>query len=242
MRSSLTRKTLRDNRRSTLGWLVGVAAFLTIYTSAYRQVGKDADSRRQATDVMPEGVRDVLGWQGFADGAGYLEATVYSVFVPFLFIMFATILGARAIAGPEESGTLELLLANPVSRRSFVLQRFTALVLAVVLVSLVPLALMPLFDKGFDMGVGAAKVTAASVGLMLLALLFGTLALTVGAATGRRGIVFAVAGVMAVGGYLARTLGNLFDALQPMRWFSPFQYYLGGDPLRKGFDVGYLLV
>jgi ABC-2 type transport system permease protein len=51
-----------------------------------------------------------------------------------LLIIFTTGIGARAIAGEEESGRLDLLLAYPVSRTRVVVQRFAALVVATLLV------------------------------------------------------------------------------------------------------------
>lgn len=239
MLSSLVRKTLRDDRRATIGWAVGVAVFVTIYVSAYSQVGKQSAS---AADSMPKAVRDLLGWQSLATGAGYLEATIYNIFTPLLLIMFSIMMGSRGIAIPEERGTLEILMANPMSRRRFILDRFTSLVTVIVLVALVPWALVLAMNSSVGTNVPAANISAASLGLMLLALLFGSVAFAIGAATGRRSLVLAVSGVLAVATYLARILGGVINGLGWLRWISPFQYYLGSDPLRSGFHVGYLAV
>jgi ABC-2 type transport system permease protein len=93
-----------------------------------------------------------------------------------------------------------------------------------------------------DLGIGAGPITAATLGLALLGLGFGTVALTTGALTGRRGLVLGVTAALAVSAYLAYTVGGQVQSLGAMRKLSPFYYYLGGDPLRTGLDLGHLAV
>jgi ABC-2 type transport system permease protein len=68
---------------------------------------------------------------------GYLQGTLFALLGPLLAVMMAVAAGARAIAGDEEAGTLELLLAHPVSRTRLLLERFGALAAAVILLRLV---------------------------------------------------------------------------------------------------------
>lgn len=235
---SLIRKTLRDSRRMLIGWLVGVTVWASLYTSFY---GRFAELGEAKLAAIPKAMREAFGWQEVASGAGYLETTVYGVIGPLLLILFATTLGARGVAGPEEAGVLDLYLANPISRRRFVAARFLSFSSGVVAVGAVPWIVVTIYDPMLGMGVGAANVAAASLGLMLVAYGFGALSFAVGAATGRRSVALAVTGGAAVGTYLARAMADLVDGLGPLRWLSPFQYYLGGDPLRQGFHAGYLL-
>ncbi|MFD0746353.1 hypothetical protein ACFQ1L_34340 [Phytohabitans flavus] len=137
---------------------------------------------------------------------------------------------------------LDLYLANPISRRQFVLQRFVALTGVLVVLGLVPWLLVSLFNASLDMGVPAANVAAASLGLLLIGVCFGTLALAVSSVVGRRSVVLATTGAIAAGTYVLRVVGDLVGGLGFLRWLSPFHYYLGGDPLREGFDVAYLIV
>jgi hypothetical protein len=45
--------------------------------------------------------------------AGYLQGTLFALLGPLLLVMMAVTTGARAIAGDEEAGTLDLVLAQP---------------------------------------------------------------------------------------------------------------------------------
>ncbi len=121
--SSLIRKTVRDNRRALIGWMVGLAAVMSMYLSFY---GRYRDLQEAKAASIPEGLRKVIGFEDIISGVGYLQATVFGLIGPLLLIMSAAIFGTRGVAGPEEAGVLDLYLANPISRRRFVLGRFPA--------------------------------------------------------------------------------------------------------------------
>lgn len=159
-----------------------------------------------------------------------------------LLIMFAATSGARAIAGDEEAGTLDLLLAHPVSRTRLVLERFGALVASIALLGSLVWAATLAAIAGAGIGIGAGRITAATLGLTLLAVAFGAIALTVGAISGRRGPVLGVTAALAVAAYLAYSFAPQVDGLEGLRNLSPFHYYLGADPLRTGFHLGHLAV
>lgn len=242
MLPSLVRKTLRDWRRTVLGWTIGLAAVSSIYVGSWASLKNNPDLLRLKAEAMPKSLSVSLGISDLTNGTGYLQGTVYALLGPLLLCMVAIMLGARAIAGPEDNHVMDLLLANPISRRGLVTQRSGALVGVLVgfglILWIIPLAL----SQALDMGVSAVNVSAASLGLLLLGLLFGTLALAVGAATGRRSVAIGVAGMVAVAGYVIRGLSESVPWMSGWRWASPFHYYLGSDPLHNGFNVGYLLV
>jgi ABC-2 type transport system permease protein len=144
------------------------------------------------------------------------------------------------VAGDEEAGTLDLLLAHPVSRQRLALQRFAALGAGLVIVTaLLWLALVALIGPaGFD-GVGAGDLAAMSLHLVLFGLLFAALAYAVGAATGSRVLALAVSAGVAVLGYLANSVFPQVQGLEWVRNLSPFAWLLGGSPLVNGVQVGH---
>lgn len=241
---TLTLKTLRDDRRALAGWSIGLAAVIAMYLAFYPSLNTP-DMQQFMDDFlqsMPEGVAAAMGWNSFLGGEGYLEATIYNLYGPILLIAAAAVFGNRAIAGPENAGTLDIYLANPISRGRYVLQRFAALTFEVVVIGVVAWLMVAVLNVAVDMEVPLANITAATAGLTLLGLCFGAIALATGAIAGRRSAVLAVTLGFAVVSYLVRAVGVQVDLIHDLRWLSPFYYYLGGDPLRTGFDVGGLLV
>jgi ABC-2 type transport system permease protein len=231
-------KTLWDERRSLLWWSLGLAAVVFLYVVPYQSY-LDSGSLDVNTD---NGLYQTLGIEEITSPAGYLGATAFGLLGSLLLIIAVTATGARAIAGDEEEGLLDLLLSRPVSRAALVLERFAALVArtaalgCVVWVSVVAAAAIG------GLGIGAGRLAAATVGLTLLGLNFGALALAVGAATGRRGLALGLAGMLAVGAYLLNTLAPQIGAIEPLQRLSPFYHYEGQDLLRGGFDPALLAV
>lgn len=240
---SLTRKTLRDGRRALIGWTVGTGLFVLIYATSFSSFQENPQSAQDTTERIPGGVASLVGGVGdLSSGAGFLQAVVFQLFAPLLVVACAIAWGNTAVANPEESGSLDLWMSLPTSRRRFLAERAAAVGIAVLTVGLVVYLVVLGNNYALDMDVGFAEITAACLGLLLVGLVFAALALAVSAFVGRRAIVLTVAGVVAVVTYLLRTLGIEYEAIEPLRWLSPFQYYLGAEPLQNGFAWGHLTV
>ncbi|WP_336210148.1 ABC transporter permease subunit [Nonomuraea sp. LPB2021202275-12-8] len=237
-------KSLRDFRRALIGWTIGISAFMTLYLGVYGSIKQNPDVYgQQALAKFPGALKDLMGGlQDFTSGPGYLQSVVYQLFVPMLFIVCAMLVANRAIAQPEEAGTLELVVTLPIDRKRFVLDRFAALALGLLATAGVTLIVTWVVAEAVGMGVGFDRILAAHTGVFLLALFFGTLTLAVGAATGRRAAAMAVVGVWAVLGYVVVTVGRSVEAIAWLKWISPFHYYAEGQPLYQGLPVGDYLV
>lgn len=237
MLRSVFGKTLWDQRRSLLWWALGLIAMILVYVAPYQQF-LETGALNVNTDTA---FYQALGMGDIGSAEGYLQATLFTLLGPLLLIMAAVVAGARAIAGDEEAGTLDLLLARPVGRSRVVLERFGALVASMAWLGLVVWGGTLVAARIGEMSIAVDRVTAAVVALALLSLGFGTAALATGAVTGRRGLAVAVAAALAVAAYLANNLASLVGA-EWLQWVSPFFYSLGHDPLRTGFDLGGLAV
>ena len=237
MLRSVFSKFLRDHRRSVVGWSIAVAAVGVLYAGFYPSMNNP--DMAAAMEAFPEGLIEALGMADIASPAGYLGSTTYGILGPVLMIIFAGTLGFRAIVGDEEDGRLDVLLAHPVPRSSVVLQRAAALGVAVLLAGLVLFAAMVAASgpaQFEDLGVG--NLAAATTQLVLLALVFGALALAIGGLTGSPALTWGVVGLVAVLSYVANSLGRAVDGLAWSRNLSAFHYYADGEPLRNGLQVG----
>jgi ABC-2 type transport system permease protein len=237
MLPALVRKSWRDDRRAIIGWAIGVGAFTTIYTSFYSAFQGAAELKQNA---LPQGMLDFLGVADMLSPAGYLQATVFSLVGPLLLVMAAITLASRTIARPEEDGGMELLLATPLSRTRFATQRIAATGAALTLIAVVPWLLLLIIVPAIGMDVPLSNVAAASAGLVGLVWCFAGIAFLIGAATGNRGNVLAIAGVIAVATYVARAISGMIDSLTWLRWLSPFHYFIGTDPLHTGWHPAHL--
>ena len=153
---------------------------------------------------------------------------------PLILLIFAVGAGADAVAGEEERGTLDFLLAHPLRRRDYVVQRFLALAALVAVLSAVLLLTVWLGSLAVDLEIGFGRLVAASASVGMLALLFGTLALAAGSVWPGRARAIAVATGVAVAAWLLDGLGQAVDVLDAWRPLSPYYQAIGRNPLREG--------
>lgn len=244
MRPSVLLKTLRDARRGLVWWSLGLCSLVAMMVAVYPSVHGNTDMEKLVQNY-PEALKAFIAFGGNVDytsGAGYLGSELFSFMVPLLLLVAAIGAGARAIAGEEEQGTLDLLLANPVSRRRVVTEKLAALAVELAWLALVLWASLAIGGALADTKVSLGHFAAATGEAALLALLFGVLALLVGSALGRRGLAIAVAAAAAVAAYLVNALAAIVGALEPVQKLSPFYHYTVGDPLRRGVSPGHTAV
>ena len=237
---SVYRKTIWEKRRSIWVWAGGLG-LLAAVTIAFWPTIRDGqpDQLQALIESVPEALLAAFGITDAASlltGAGFLTSRVYGGIGLILIVAFAIGLGRAATAGEEASGTIDLLLANPLRRTRVVTQKFWAMCTLVVVVALVLFAVTLFGDLIVDLGLTLEGIAAANVGLALISLVFGALAMAVGSARGRPGTAAGVAGGFAVGTFLLNGLGASVDVLEPFRPLSPFFWYQqDSPPLGAGF-------
>lgn len=230
-------KTLWDARRSLLGWALAISAVGVLYAAFWPTV--NTPEMQRALAGYPQGVLEAFNYNDLTSPAGYLGSSVYGLLIPLLVAVFAIAYGTRAVAGDEEAGTLDLLLAHPVSRTRVALQRFGALVAALALIGAVLwLAMLAIAGPAELVGVTAAEFAAVTIQLTLFGACLGGLAFAVGAATGRRALALGASAGVAVLAYLANGVFPQVEGLEWTRDVSPWHWYLGGEPLKNGLQAG----
>jgi ABC-2 type transport system permease protein len=228
-------EALRERRRSLLWWALGLAALVALNVAFYPSVRDDPALRDYARD-LPESVRALFagGELDIASPAGYLNSQIFALMAPLLLLIFAIGAGSAAVAGEEERGTLDLVLAHPIRRRDYVLQRFLALAVLVAALTIVLLATVAIGSLLVDLEISFGKLVAASLSAGLLALLFAAIALATGAIAPARARAIAVAAGLAVSAWIFDGLGRSVDALDAWRPLAPYYHALGQNPLRDG--------
>jgi ABC-2 type transport system permease protein len=229
-------KSIWDARRSLPGWTVAIVAVGLMYAAFWPTMR--SPEMAEAMAAYPKDVLAAFNYTDMATPAGYLGGAVYGLLVPLLIAVFAIAWGTRSVAGDEDAGTLDLVLAHPVSRRSLALQRFGGLVLGVLVTCLALLAAMAAVRGAFDLGdVPLRGLVAINLQLALFGASFGALAFAIGAATGSRAAALGGSAATAVLAYLANSVFPQVEALGWTRDASPFHWYLGGDPLVHGVQA-----
>lgn len=234
-------KGLRDMRRSFPWWVVGVAVMPILVGLLYPSLEKASAEMQGYVEAMPEAFRQMFIGAGgdFASPVGFLDAELFSFMAPIVFIAFGVAVATAQIAGEEEKGTLNLLLAHPVTRTRLLAEKAGVLAVGLAALALAQFVAVFVAVQLGDMGLSAGQVAEAHVNLFLLTLAFAAIAFAAGAATGNRGFALGVGAIVALASYLLNALAPLNDSTAPLRKASLFYYYGGVQPLRQGFDPVY---
>ena len=234
-------KWLWDNRRSLSGWLAAIAGVGGTYAAFWPTI--DNPQMREAIANYPSALLEAINYTDISTAAGYLNATVFGLVVALLIVVYSVSAGTRTIAGDEEAGTLDLVLAHPVSRRRLALQRFAAFLVSVVIIAATLLVvLLALVRPARLEGISFAGFVAVHVHLVMFASLFGAVAFGVGAASGRRSLAIGAGAAVAVFGFAANGILPQVEGLEWIESFSPFHWLNGGSPLNNGIQIGDVLL
>lgn len=237
-------KTLRDQYRSLLFWSIGLIAMAVIITLFYPSI-TGMESINLYLEELPEGIMEMFTGGEFIDyttPVGFFSTELFSFMVPLLFLIYTVGFGTGAIAGEEEKGTLDFLLANPVARWRVVVEKFGVMTLCTVVLGFFFWAGLAVSVIAIDIDISFVKLAEITIVAIVLALVFGTFSLLLGCLKGNRGMALGISGGLAVLTYLLSTLGSIVEGLKDYRFLSPFYHYLEPNVLKNGIDVGHLLV
>jgi ABC-2 type transport system permease protein len=234
-------KTLRDSRRSILYYSIG-SVTIGLYVTLFYPTIRDATGFTEFLEQLPEAIKALMGdAETYTTAEGFLNAEIFSFMGPMVFGIFAIIAGMGAIAGEEESHTLDQLLANPISRTSVLLQKAGALMTGLVGLSIALFVGLIVGSKiaGFSLSItGTAQ---GILSLYMLGITLGLIALAVGAATGRKGLAGGVAAAVGVVGFLLDTFLSIVELLDPARFISVFYYFNNSDVIINGINLVHFL-
>ena len=181
MLNNIFLKTLRDQRRSLLLWgsyLVALAVLMALFYPTISHM----TAFNQYLSQLPEGMKEMFG-AGIIDytsPVGYFSTELFSMMVPLLLLVFGIGFGANAIAGDEEKGTLGFLLTNPVPRWRVVVDKFGVLVVSMILLGFFFWAGLAISALAMNIDISALRLAEATLGAVLLALVFASLAFLAG--------------------------------------------------------------
>lgn len=172
---------------------------------------------------------------------GYVVGELFNVIAPLALVSYAVLTGASGIAGEEEEGTMDLLAAQPISRRKIFINKAISIILALAIAILLFGAAAVISAWVFGVNVSSAGIIATCTHMFFLVVMFGALALALGAATGYPSAAAAGIGVIAALSYLADVMLPLAD-LSSWARLSPWYYYAGSHPMLNGVNQGHISV
>lgn len=236
MLTTVFSKSLLDRWRGAAITVVSLSVLLLFAMAAYRDLDISI-----YTD-LPASLQSLIGIPEDADVASLAYSAIYNSYGAMALGGLAITMGAGYIAGEERAGTLGVLLGNPKSRTGVLVSKTAALLLIIGLGGVVLWGAGALAPQLLDVNIAGLQVGAYTLHLVMNTLVYGFLALAIGAWTGKYGLaVAASAGVMVIS-FFAVGLLPLVDALAGFAKFFPWYYLSGSEPLLNGVDWAHIAI
>lgn len=236
---AITRWTIWQRKWSTVWWMIGVAGFITLILAFYPPFRDQATKLDQAINKqIPTAARAFISdTPNYLSPIGYLSSQIYYLFLPILLSILSIGLGSALIAKEEKEGTIELLLARPISRGKLLFGKLSAgfiiltsvtlvsFISALILVNIVnlPIAVVPLMITTFE--------------CLLMAMAFGSIAFMITTVNKTRSASIGIAILIALGGYIINALSSTATILKWPARFMPFHYYRAADMLSGRYHI-----
>jgi ABC-2 type transport system permease protein len=170
------------------------------------------------------------------DAASYLSMRYFS-YLPLVLGVYAVLAGSGLLASDEENGTLDLILAHPVSRTALFVGRWLAFTVALLLILVFAWLglLLPVWGGAFPLGGGTLLLP--FVSLLAVLLFYGNLALLLSMVLPSRRLAAATAGMLLGASFFLTMLARVDPGLETVALLSPLQYYQSGEAV-KGLNFG----
>lgn len=224
------RYALRRSRGQILGWGIALALMSMLMMSVYDSM--IAGQEEQFQDLFnlypPELTAFFSGWSSMATPEGFLSVEFFS-FMPLVLGIFGVLMGSGLLVSDEERGTLDLIMAHPVSRTALFWGRLLAFVAAT-------LAILAIAWLGFAVSMNWSSMDIAwgtmwrpLLSLLVQLLLFGTLSLLLSMLLPSRRLAAMTSGVALVASFFITGLAQISDDLETIAKLSPLSYYQTQD-------------
>ena len=164
--------------------------------------------------------------------SGYLDTLFFS-YIAIIIGIFAILACASLLAGDEEKGILDLVLAYPISRTKLYFARLGAFAAATLLILFIAWL-------GFILPLSKTTMDATPVAILLpflslfgLLIFIGTLTLLLSLLFPSQQWAAMTSGLILVASYFLSSLSKLSEKLKPIEKYFPMHYYQGGRALTE---------
>ncbi len=243
--STVFRYTLARFRGQVIGWGIGMFLLALLIVPLYDVVVAQQAQFQELMKSYPPEFSAFFGDIGaLGTPEGYLSVEFFSL-APLILGVFAVLGGSGLLTSDEEKGTLDLVLAHPVSRTGLFLGRLLAFAAALAIILLITWLSFLVLMTWSSLDVGPGPMALPFLSLLGVLLCFGTLALLLSMLLPSRRLAGMMAGLLLVGSYFLTSLARINTDLEPAARLSPLNYYQSGDAilgLNGGWLVGLLAV
>jgi len=221
--------------KNILIWSVSMFLLALIFTGLYDSFkGEITDMLGNAPKLMEAMIGPVS--EDSITPEIWLGIELYGLLFPILLAVIAVSAGASAIGTEEESGTIELILASPISRGRVVLEKSLGIMIQLGIVSGFLWVGIAIGSLLFPFDVSLTNVLSATA----MGWIFGTtvayITMSIQSLKGRKGLALGVGSGFVGLSYVMMVISGLLNGLNSLKYTSLFNYYDGRSVLINGLN------
>ncbi|MDD5342505.1 MAG: ABC transporter permease subunit [Patescibacteria group bacterium] len=235
MKSLITR-FFKDRRVSLLVYCVAGIGFLEMYVAIYPSISSQAARFNELFASYPQEFLKAFGIDrlDMSTLENYIAMEHFSMIWPLMLVIFMISIAGGALAGEIDRGTIELLLARPISRLKLFIGRylygFIALVIFILATVFTVIPLAEMHKVTYD----ADRYLIISILGLFFGLAVFSLSMLVSALFSERGRVSMIMGGSLVLMYVLNVVASLKENLSDLKYLSFFHYFDAQSALTKG--------
>ncbi len=215
---------LRFRRNGIIAWGLGLCFFPVVYVGLYPSF---ADQLPNFQEMMDIALYQALGIS-MASFEGYVASTVTNL-IPVILAIYAVISGTGTLAGEEDDGRLETVVALPIPRWQIVAVKALALAIALALILAITSAgaglTLAAISSQVDTTVTPAGMFWSLMSAWPLVLAFAMISLFLGAFCPSRRIAATLATIIIVASFLGNNLAGMITSLERIKGLFLFNYF-----------------
>ncbi|MBI2844920.1 MAG: ABC transporter permease subunit [Chloroflexi bacterium] len=224
--------TMRRFRGQIIGWGIGLALYAAFLSSFYDTIAKQSEQFEKLLQNYPQEIFAFFGGTtNLVTPEGYLTLEFFS-YMPIIIGIFAVLAGSGLLASDEENGTMDLVLAHPISRSGLFLGRLLALLVATMAILAVNWLGFLVAMNWSSLDIGLVEMARPFLSLFAILMLFGSLALFLSMVLPSRRSAAMISGVLMVASFFITSLARLDKSLEDIARLSPMNYYQSGEAIK----------
>lgn len=228
---TIFRYALSRSRGQILGWGIALSLLGLMLMWFYPSIAEQQETFEQLLEIYPDELTAFFGdLSAMVTPKGFLSVEYFS-YMPLILGIFAVLMGSGLLVSDEENGTLDLVLAHPVSRTALFFGRLMAFVVATLAILAISWLGLVLGTVWISLAPGWGEMALPFLSLLAMLLLFGALALLLSMLLPSRRLAAMTAGLVLVASFFITGLAHISEGLETVARFSPLNYYQSGEAM-----------
>ncbi|HLA45014.1 MAG TPA: ABC transporter permease subunit, partial [Aggregatilineales bacterium] len=226
------RKSLRDSRKMTLWLSIGLGIYAIMIVSFYPAILEQRDNLNEMLKSYPKELMAMMYGEtdldqiDIADPGGFVQAE-YGTWVMLILGAVAIAQAFNALTNSERDGTLDVMLSFPVSRQDYLLGRFFATALGILIMQTAGWIGFVIGSQIWtEFNISAGDLALITYGAFFPIMVFTTFTYLLATFTpSSKRFAGAIAYLFMIGSYLIYGLSSAVESLQGIRPFIVYDYY-----------------